>query len=160
MFFETKQTRMYHLNICGFSSFCSRIFQHFTGKFSKFFPLIFGPSWLALLCKYINIYIYIFISFFRIWERYSAVLLQCHFVFWFWTSFCWKMIIWNIKRNKKYSGRSLGILVYMTFNSSRDKCDAPSLEFRKEKAMGLEARILQQILSVQIFEYLCTYTHF
>lgn len=50
-------------------------------------------------------------------------------------------------------------LVYITCNfPENDKYDTSSLEIRKEKAMGLEARVLQQIYSVQVFEYLCTYT--
>lgn len=40
----------------------------------------------------------------------------------------------------------------MTYDFPKDdKCDTSSLEFRKEKAIGLEARVLQQILSVQVF---------
>lgn len=58
--------------------------------------------------------------------------------------FVGKWLFGILRGIKKYSGRSLGILVYMTFNSPRYRGDAPSLEFRKEKAMGLEARILQQ----------------
>jgi len=35
-----------------------------------------------------------------------------------------------------------------------DECNTSSSELRNEKTIGLEAKALQQILSVQAFEYL------
>lgn len=49
----------------------------------------------------------------------------------------------------------------MTYNCPKgDKCDTSSSEFRNEKTIGLKARALEQILSVQAFENLCTVGYF